>query len=745
MFPFSNIIIIILIPFCISFSIPRACSTATYNTFPFCNSSLTLDERITDLISRIHPSDIPGVLSARTSSALSYLGVPEYDWGTNCIHGVQSRCGKNCPTLFPMPSALGASWNSSLIQSIGSAISTELRALWLEGVGENRQSGKPHIGLDCWSPTINIQRDPRWGRNQEVFSEDVLLTSDFGIAYTKGIQEGPDSRYLKAAVTLKHFAAYSLENSSGTDRLHFNAQLSPFDLGDSYLPIFDRVIHESHARGVMCALNAVNGAPSCGSRQLGAILRDAWKFDGYVTSDTDAIREIMTTHKYVDTIEKAVASAVQASVDINSGSAFQEGLSGALEQGLVTEQQVEKALRRTFQVRFELGLFDPIEDQEYWNISADQVNSEDHQALNLQSALQSIILLRNDENILPLSSNLSVALIGPHIDSTDGTLGNYLGQVCHGYKNYSCVPTPRFMFEKHFHGLLYTAKGTGISTCTEDEILEAVQIAAQADTVVLMLGLDLTQEGETHDRISISLPDCQIQLFERLKSLDKPTVITLFHGGTVSLGSILEYSPLALLDASYPGFKGSEAIAMTLMGLHNPSGKRSTTVYPPQYQDEMPMGIMQMDRYPGRGYRYYQGDAEFEFGFGLSYTSFKFYFNQVPANIVDRVVEIDITLTNIGDMPGSEVIQVYMKPAFKSKLRKQLIAYKKEFLTEKESKKLSFRIFIEELALTNEQGDKVVYPGDYLIIISNGLQKLTHTITFEGGPILVKRFPLASS
>jgi beta-glucosidase-like glycosyl hydrolase len=246
--------------------IPRAC-VPPHDMYPFCNTSLPLDERLDDLISRLTLEEKPYLLVARESPKgnISRLGIPEYDWGGNCMHGVQSKCAPDgrCPTSFPNPNNLGASFNETLWKAMGSVIGIELRALWLQNVGEKTTSNLPHIGLDCWSPNIDIQRDPRWGRNMETPSEDPFVCGRYGVAYTLGLQNNSlDDRYLQAVATLKHFDANSLEgywNADGTwgknapiSRHSVNATISMYDLYSSYLPSFKAAVVEGGAAGIMC-------------------------------------------------------------------------------------------------------------------------------------------------------------------------------------------------------------------------------------------------------------------------------------------------------------------------------------------------------------------------------------------------------------------------------------------------------------------------------------------------------------
>jgi len=432
--------------------------------FPYCNTSLSLEKRVDNLISLLREDEIPPLLTAREGGGgspgppgnVSRIGLPEYDWGVNCIHGVQTTCGTNakgepaCPTSFPNPNALGASFNSTAWREMGKVIGRELRSLWLHGATESSPwSGKPHAGLDCWSPNININRDPRWGRNQEVPSEDPYLNGQFGKAYTVGLQKGEneDPRYIQAVVTLKHWDAYSLEDSGNFTRHNFNAVVDNFTLADTYFPAFKETVKNGEALGVMCSYNSLNGVPTCAHPFLNSVLREEWGFEGYVTSDTGAVADIYKEHHYVKTESEAACAALKGGgCDMDSGKIYHDSLLQGVKEGHCSMEDVKTALRRTLGLRFKLGLFDPIESQPYWHVGRDEVNTTASQALNLQMTQESLVLLKNEAisgtSVLPLSKGLKrVAVIGPHSRAKAELVGNYLGEICPG-NNFDCIISP---------------------------------------------------------------------------------------------------------------------------------------------------------------------------------------------------------------------------------------------------------------------------------------------------------------
>lgn len=367
--------------------------------FPFCDVSLSMHERLTDLVDRITMGEAAYQLTARESKALPDIGLPAYYWGTNAIHGVQNvNCLKNgiCPTSFPAPVNYGATFDPSLAFEMGKILGDELRAYY---------NGQVHDALDVWSPTINLQRDPRWGRNVESPGEDPLLVGLYGVAYTRGIQEGPEyPKVAKVAVTLKHWFAYNLESYKGSSRYSFNAIVDAYDLGATYLVPWEIVIKKANPLGIMCSFNKVNGVPSCGNPAAVKTLRD-WGFDGYITSDTGACGFIYSkSPRYVQTPEEAVRVCLQGDTHIDSGDLYKQALKSALDSNVLNETLVKHALYKSYQTRFRLGMFDAKSDKKisYDEISTDIVGKREHLLASVKAARKSMILLKNEGQLLPL-------------------------------------------------------------------------------------------------------------------------------------------------------------------------------------------------------------------------------------------------------------------------------------------------------------------------------------------------------
>lgn len=384
----------------------------------FKNSQLAVAGRVDQLISQMSLKEKVSQM-IHTAPAIERLGIPAYNWWNEALHGV-GRAG--VATVFPQAIGLAATWNPELIGQVATAISDEARAKHHEAVRQGIRDA--YTGLTFWSPSINLFRDPRWGRGQETYGEDPYLTASMAVPFIKGLQ-GDDPHYLKLVATAKHFAVHSGPESL---RHHFDAQVSERDLRETYLPHFEACIKEADAYSVMGAYNRTNGEACCASHTLlQQILRDEWGFEGYVVSDCWAIKDIYAHHKLVRTAEEAAALAVTNGCELNCGSTY-PALLLAVDRGLIAESTIDQALRRLFMARFLLGMFDPPEEVPFAQIPYDILNCPAHQALARQAARESIVLLKNEGNLLPLPKDIqSIAIIGPNADEIQSLLGNYNG------------------------------------------------------------------------------------------------------------------------------------------------------------------------------------------------------------------------------------------------------------------------------------------------------------------------------
>ena len=383
----------------------------------YLDPSLPIDQRVSDLVSRLTLEEKVSQMQ-NNAPAISRLGVPAYDWWSEALHGV-ARAGH--ATVFPQAIGLAATWDTELMHRVADVISTEARAKYNDA--RARGNTARYYGLTFWSPNINIFRDPRWGRGQETFGEDPFLTARMGVAFVTGMQ-GEDPRYLKTVSTPKHYAVHS-----GPEPLRhaFDVPVSLHDLADTYLPAFRATIVEGHADSVMCAYNSVLGEPACANRMLYGKLRNDWGFLGYVVSDCGAVSDIYRFHGFAADERHAAADAVKAGTDLSCGSEYQ-ALAAAVRDQLISEAEIDRAVKRLFTARFRLGMFDPPEMTPWSKLTLADNDTPEHRALALQAARESIVLLKNDRGTLPFGPGTkTIAVIGPNADSLNVLLGNYNG------------------------------------------------------------------------------------------------------------------------------------------------------------------------------------------------------------------------------------------------------------------------------------------------------------------------------
>jgi beta-glucosidase len=397
-----------------------AASAALGQTGPvYKNPDIAIEKRIADLVSRMTLEEKVSQMM-NESAAIPRLDIPAYNWWNECLHGV-ARAGR--ATVFPEPIGLAATWDPALLFRMATAVSTEARAKHNEFVRKGKRG--IYQGLTFWTPNINLVRDPRWGRGMETYGEDPYLVGRMAVQFIKGLQ-GDDPAYLKVVATAKHFAVHS-----GPEALRhsFDARVEDADLRASYLPHFDAAIREGGAYSVMCAYNRVDGEPACASpRLLADILRKEWGFPGYVVSDCGAVGDIFQGHKVAASMAEAAARAVRAGTDLDCGSEYR-ALLPAVQQRLIAESEIDTAVRRLVTARFRLGMFDPPEKVAYARIPYTEVDSAAHRALALETARKSIVLLKNQDGVLPLRKSIrTLAVIGPNADSVDVLLGNYNGE-----------------------------------------------------------------------------------------------------------------------------------------------------------------------------------------------------------------------------------------------------------------------------------------------------------------------------
>lgn len=669
------------------------------NTVKKIVSRMTLDEKISQLM-----NDAPSV---------ERVGLPAYNWWNESLHGV-GRAG--VATVFPQPIGLAAIFDEDFIYKVSSCISDEVRAKynikrsekipWLLSLLPKKtkrmiisRSYRYH-GITCWSPNINIFRDPRWGRGHETYGEDPYLTSRLGVAYIKGLQ-GNHPEFMKAVATPKHFAVHSGPEKT---RHSFNAKVSSKDLHDTYLPAFKSCITEGKAMSIMTAYNRINGeAATTHNFLLNDILRKEWKFEGYVVSDCGAICDIHKHHKQTSCATESAARALKAGTDLNCGISYRH-LKKALHMGLIDESDIDKAIIKLMYARCKLGMFEDVEP--FGHFGLETIDSKEHRELALEASRKSIVLLKND-GILPLKNNGSVvAVIGPNSDDLSVLLGNYNG-------NPSAWITPLSGIRSLFNGEVLAAKGCHLTKTTEKLIYEAVELGKKADTIILFLGLSPRIEGEegdaynsdaSGDRTTIKLPGLQEKLVQELSKLGKPIVSVLISGSPLDLRMTHDCSS-AVLQAWYPGQDGGLAIAEVLFGIVSPAGRLPITFV--MSDDDLPP--FESYDMAGRTYRYLDKIPMYPFGYGLSYSTFKYENFQIEKN--EMGCRLEVKVTNIGKFPSDEVVQFYIKSPSAKKSR--LCSFKRVHLIPGQSLEISMSIDNEFFTNVDENGKRYLEHGNY--------------------------------
>lgn len=708
----------------------------------FLNPDLSLDARVDDLISKLDVVEKASQM-LHGAPAIPRLGLPAYNWWNEALHGV-ARAG--VATVFPQAIGLAAMWDQQRMHEIAVAISDEARAKHHEALRKGDHG--IYRGLTFWSPNINIFRDPRWGRGHETYGECPYLTARLGVAFCKGLQ-GDDPKYLKLVATPKHFAVHS-----GPEGLRhsFDAQVSVKDLRETYLPAFHACITEAKAYSIMGAYNRTNGEVCCGSQTLLVkILREEWKFQGYVVSDCWAIRDFHEHHKVTNNWEESATLAIKAGCDLNCGCTF-EHLPQAVEQGLLSEADLDISLRRLFRARMLLGMFDPPERVPYASIPYEVNDCEAHHELALKAARESIVLLKNKNGTLPLSPEIRrIAVIGPNANDDRVMLGNYNGTPSSPVTPLEAIRRAVSKQTKVFYceGCRLTGMDTdGLSRA--GHLSEAVSVAERADAVVLVLGLSADIEGEqgdvsnsesAGDKVDLNLTGLQQRLMEQIVALGKPTVLVLMAGSAMSV-TWAEQHVDAILDVWYPGGAGGTAIADVLFGKYSPAGRLPVT-FPKSVSD-----LPEITNYgmKGRTYRYLEKEPLFPFGFGLSYAKFEYSDLRIEgltnasidaAALVADGLRISVTVKNAGPCQSDEVSELFVQDLVASCRvpHHELRGFQRFTLAPGESKRVSFALSARDLSLIDEQGQRVLEPGTFRIHVG-GSQPDARSAQLTGKPPL---------
>lgn len=680
----------------------------------YLDTTLPFVERAKDLVSRLTLEEKVGLMSHPTPG-VPRLNIPSYNYWSEALHGM-GRNGR--ASVFPQAIGMASTWNKELIQQVASAIGDEGRAKYHETLRKNGFTAQ-YQGINVWSPNVNIFRDPRWGRGQETWGEDPYLTGEMGSAFVKGLQGG-HPKYLKLAACAKHFAVHS---GPEKDRHHFNAIVSKRELYDTYLPAFKKLVIEAKVDSVMGSYNRVLDEPSCASSLLiGQILREKWKFEGHFVSDCFALTDFHKNHKVTKNAAESAALALTHGCDLGCDCVFDD-IPAAISRGLISESDVDRALERSLTTRFKLGMFDPDDDVPYASIPMDVVACDAHRELAYRTAAESVVLLKNKGNILPIkSSTKKIFVTGPTATSTEVLLGNYYGlndrliTLLEGITGR--LPVGMGM-EYHPGALLKHPR--------EIKDTWAVGMSQSADLTIVCAGMSSFIEGEegeslsspeNGDRASISLPESQISYIKELHAGGSKIVLVLTGGSPIALGEVEELAE-AILFVWYPGMEGGRAVADVLFGDVSPSGKLPLTF--PKSLEQLPA----FDDYSmkNRTYRYMTEEPLFPFGFGLSYSQFEYSDLQLQSTKirVGESIGIKLTVRNSGSVHAADVIQVYLSDLQASTVVpfQHLVGFEKIFLEAGETKCVEFTLTPEMMSFVDDEGEFSLEPGEFRLEIGS--------------------------
>lgn len=713
-------------------------------SYPFRNPDLPLEERVQDLISRLTLEEKVQLMKHQ-SPAITRLGIPAYNWWNEALHGVART--KEKVTVFPQAIGMAASFDAEALRKMGDMTASEGRALFNEDL-KTGKTGEIYRGLTYWTPNVNIFRDPRWGRGQETYGEDPYLSGQMGSAIVRGL-EGNDPMYLKSVACAKHYAVHS---GPEHNRHSFDARPSFFDLWDTYLPAFRELVTKAKVHGVMCAYNRLDGKPCCGNDPLLAgILREQWKFDGYVTSDCWAVSDFASYHKTHTDDVIAASNAMLSGTDMECGNTYHL-LEQGVKKGLHSEREINVSLTRLYTILFKLGMFDPAEKVPYASIGREVIESDAHKQHALEMARKSIVLLKNEKNRLPLQESKikRIALIGPNADNGHTQLANYYGTPTE-------IMTPYKSLQKRFGHRIKIDYQPAINII--DKLKEGpsfAQIAAEAkkaDVIIFVGGISADFEGEagdagaggyagfaSGDRTTMQLPPVQTELLKELKKTGRPLIVVNMSGSVMSFEWESQHAD-AILQAWYGGQAAGDAIVDVLFGDYNPAGRMPLT----SYKSDADLPPFEDYSMANRTYRYFKGEPRYPFGYGLSYTTFTY--SHLVCDSVAKTgesVQVSVTVKNTGRKDGDEVIQLYVvhpQDGQKQIPLRSLKGFQRIHLRSGEERVVQFTLVPESLALTESTGNLTEKSGTVRICIGGGQPGYTAgssaTLRLEGEPYQV--------
>ncbi|CAA9957596.1 Glycoside hydrolase family 3 protein [Pyrenophora teres f. maculata] len=681
------------------------------------------------------------------------LGVPPYQWWNEGLHGIagpytnfsHSGVEWSYSTSFPQPILMGAAFDDDLITEVAKVISTEARAF----------NNANRTGLDFWTPNINPFRDPRWGRGQETPGEDAYHLSSYVQALIHGLQGEATDPYKRVVATCKHFAGYDVEDWNGNLRYQNDVQITQQDLVEYYLAPFQACV-QANVGAFMCSYNAVNGAPPCADPYLlQTILREHWgwnKEEQWVTGDCDAVQNVYFPHQWSSTRAGAAADSLVAGTDITCGTYMQEHLPAAFRQKLLNESSLDLALIRQYSSLVQLGYFDAPENQPYRQLGFDAVATNASQALARRAAAEGIVLLKNDGTLpLSLDSSMTVGLFGDWANATTQLLGNYAG-----------VAT-------YLHSPLYALKQTGVKINyaggkpggqgdpTTNRWSNLYGAYSTSDVLIYVGGIDNGVEEEGHDRGYLTWTGPQLDVIGQLAETGKPVIVVVTGGGQIDSSPLVNNPNIsAIMWAGYPGQDGGSAIIDIISGKTAPAGRLPQTQYPASYAAAVSMMNMNLrpgENNPGRTYKWYNGSAVFEFGYGMHYTNFSAAIStqmqqsyaisslasgcNSTGGFLERCpfASVDVQVHNTGKVTSDYVTLGYMAGTFgpAPHPRKTLVSYKRlHNIAGGATSTAKLNLTLASLARVDEHGNKVLYPGHYsLQIDNNALATVNFTLTGE--------------
>lgn len=675
-------------------------------TYPFQNEKLTFEVRAKDIVSRLTLEEKVAQMMD-IAPAIPRLGIPAYNWWNETLHGVARS--KDTVTVFPQAIGMAATFSKEALKRMGEICAIEARAIYNQALKENKH-GERYKGLTFWTPNINIFRDPRWGRGQETYGEDPYLTGQLGVAIVQGLQ-GNDEKYMKTSACAKHYAVHS---GPEYNRHTFDVDVSNYDLWDTYLPAFRDLVVKGKVSSVMCAYNRFRGKPVCANEYLMVdVLRYQWGFRGYVTSDCGGVNDFWKYHKTHPDKKSAAADAVKNGTDLECGEFWEElwtykSLEDAVRYGLLDVEKLDESLNRLFLLRMRLGMFDT--NVPYDKIPYSILNAPEHKAHALNMARESMVLLKNN-GILPLSKDKikTIAVVGPNANNESVLLGNYNGipqeliTVVKGIKE-KVGSSARVIYEA---GIDYAKLLPG------KPISDVVAKVSEADVVVVAGGINSFLEGEEGDagkedvegfykgdRISISLPTVQTELMKALKAAGKKVVFVNMSGSAMAFNWEAENVD-AIIQAWYGGQSAGTAITDIIFGDYNPSGRLPVTFY----KSEKDLPAFDDYNMANRTYRYFKGKVLYPFGYGLSYTTFKY--SKVKIKKTENKTEVTVTIKNTGKHDGDEVAQLYISAAKKVSFQpiRSLKGFERVSLKAGEAKVVKFVLEAADLMLVNDNGE----------------------------------------